>query len=491
MFRVLIVDDEQPVLDGIKVVIQRSFEKLDIVGSARSGREAIEKAENLRPDIVFMDVRMPGISGLDAIREIRRFLPDALFILVTAYERFDIAKEAFDLGVAEYLLKPVNKDRLIEVLNRTVESLEERKGKRGSDQDLRQHLDEARHLLEPEFFRVVQSRAATESGAWRGRLLSLAAVLQLGTGAGRVALVEAENAAASSDVLRETLRYKCQVLAAASGRNRVLLYFPDAEARDETEIETMTRSALAALGVVDPQIAVGMAHSLGNIDESLAEAAGKLSNDTANEGEYPYAGERALVELLLYKDEDDVSQALRAFCEDLRYVRPKTSAVSDLRRIATVLLHSLGQRTPEVVADVELPDFERDVPVSEAEQKLFLFAQTLMRARGERGRREYSPVVTKAIEFIQEHFGRSISLEDAAQASGISPQYLSRIFSEEMHESFIDYLTRVRMQKARQLLRDGNSIKAIALELGYTDPNYFSRLFKKVTGLTPKEFART
>ncbi len=113
MIRILVVDDERPVVEGISHIVRRDLAaEFDVVGTASSGREAIERAAVLSPDLILMDVRMPGISGLDAIREIRRRGSIAAFILITAYERFDIAREAVELAVMDYLLKPVSKDSL-------------------------------------------------------------------------------------------------------------------------------------------------------------------------------------------------------------------------------------------------------------------------------------------------------------------------------------------------------------------------------------------
>ncbi|HPE36463.1 MAG TPA: response regulator, partial [Spirochaetales bacterium] len=112
MMRVLVVDDEQPVVDGLCHLIGKDESgDFQVVGQARSGREAVDKARALSPDIMLLDVNMPGLSGLDAAREIRKRGDMPVFILVTAYERFDIALEAVQLGIVDYLLKPVQKSK--------------------------------------------------------------------------------------------------------------------------------------------------------------------------------------------------------------------------------------------------------------------------------------------------------------------------------------------------------------------------------------------
>ena len=99
-------------------------------------------------------------------------------------------------------------------------------------------------------------------------------------------------------------------------------------------------------------------------------------------------------------------------------------------------------------------------------------------------------MVEKAMEYLRKNFGKSCSLEDTARHAGVHPQYLSRMFSQEKGESFVDYLTRLRVSKAKELLKAGRNVKETAAEVGYADANYFSRLFKKWEGLTPGEFAQ-
>src|SRR6056297_4100162 len=131
MYSVLIVDDEQPVIESISFMLQKYRPELEIAGTGMSGREAIEIAEATKPDIILIDVKMPGIDGLEALREIKRRSPNVLPILTTAYERFDIAQTAFELGVQDYILKPFSREKLIAAVDAAVESLDQRLDGRG------------------------------------------------------------------------------------------------------------------------------------------------------------------------------------------------------------------------------------------------------------------------------------------------------------------------------------------------------------------------
>lgn len=99
MYRILIADDEGIMLESLKTMILGSFGEDCEVETAKTGRAVIEKAESFHPDIIFMDIHMPGINGIQAMRQIREFNKGALFYVISAYDKFDYAKEAIDLGV--------------------------------------------------------------------------------------------------------------------------------------------------------------------------------------------------------------------------------------------------------------------------------------------------------------------------------------------------------------------------------------------------------
>lgn len=103
MYRVMLADDEGIVLDSLKLIIEKHFPGQCQVETAKTGRDVIELAEQFRPDIAFMDIQMPGINGIEAIREIQKNNPSMEFIILSAYDRFDYAREAINLGVMEYI----------------------------------------------------------------------------------------------------------------------------------------------------------------------------------------------------------------------------------------------------------------------------------------------------------------------------------------------------------------------------------------------------
>ena len=106
MYRIMIADDEGIVIDSMKFIIEKEFGSACEVQYAKTGRSVIELAERFRPDIAVMDIHMPGINGIEAIKEIKQFSANTIFIVMSAYDKFDYAKEAIKLGVLEYINKP-------------------------------------------------------------------------------------------------------------------------------------------------------------------------------------------------------------------------------------------------------------------------------------------------------------------------------------------------------------------------------------------------
>lgn len=136
MYRLLIADDEALEREGLEWIVRREMPDTFQVLHAENGRTAIEQAEEHRPHIIFMDVHMPGIQGLAALREIKERLPETKMVLVTAYDYFAYAKEALSLGVKEFIVKPAKREQVVSTLRLLVAELDQEKRKRTEELEL-------------------------------------------------------------------------------------------------------------------------------------------------------------------------------------------------------------------------------------------------------------------------------------------------------------------------------------------------------------------
>lgn len=126
MKKLVVIDDEYLVIEGIRVMLKRIGKDYELVGSASDGQMALELIENVHPDVVFVDIRMPGLSGLEVIEHFYKKYPDMIFVLVSAYKEFEYARKGMELGVHSYLDKPVTMDKLRNTLEKIDEEFQER-----------------------------------------------------------------------------------------------------------------------------------------------------------------------------------------------------------------------------------------------------------------------------------------------------------------------------------------------------------------------------
>ena len=151
MYRILLADDEGIMLESLRHIIESNFGDECEIATAKTGRMVIEQAESFRPDIAFMDIQMPGINGIEAMKEMVKSHSSTIFIVISAYDKFDYAKEAINLGVLEYLTKPVNKKVIIDVLIKAMRQVDERRKKRSEDLKIREKLETVVPIIESGF----------------------------------------------------------------------------------------------------------------------------------------------------------------------------------------------------------------------------------------------------------------------------------------------------------------------------------------------------
>jgi two-component system response regulator YesN len=517
MKRLLVVDDERPVIEGVSLIVKRDLaSEFELAGSASSGREAIDKAVALAPDIILMDVRMPGISGLEAIREIRSRGSNAVFILVTAYERFDIAREAVGLGVLDYLLKPVAKDKLSLSLRAAALFIERKAESERKEIEGREAEEGMRVFAETAFLHglVLGQELGGELARYR-RLLGLDEAYCL-VGAALflpppASLDPRAVTAAQHERLTSLLRYKTRGLAGPLFHNRSAFLLPLREADEGPRARNDFQSIIRA-GMED-ELAQGLLHfglsspcrletaAKGWLEAMLdligqgegAEMRTPVSSPRAAEGGKPFEDEEAFLEEILDGSPERARLPLERLLSPI--ASGEVQRPADFYRLVGLFgaayrgLARRGLLPPEEAAlALDAEDLRRAWEGGQLAEALRDRFSRLAEGMGRVPR--WSQPVARTIAFIQDNYGGQIGLELAADAVGLSPGRLSRLFVEETGRGFSDYLIDYRIEKAKEALRvPGSSIKQVSISCGYPDPNYFSRLFKKVTGLTPSAFS--
>ena len=525
MFRILIADDEGIMRESIKNTIEANFGSETEIVTVKTGREVVEQAESFRPDIAFVDIQMPGLSGIQAIKEIKKFNSSIVFVVITAYDNFSYAKESVNLGVMEYILKPVNKQKIIDVCIRAKKKTEELRQKRSDDLRIKEKLEIVIPMLETAFI----NNMLQESGGDRNR--NYLNILDIDEENGYVIVFEYgddfkdgnfTNAVGSNvkmnnyyKLFKETLAGFFQCVTGPVMGNRIIAYVPTAmekvsyEARNEIisrgrsfvhkieeELDMKFRAGIGGVKNID-MIYESYTDALKCLMESDKHIVHVMDMSASEDKGSPKKDLRDIESRYLAKamkgDTDGALSVLNGMIDTFG----KAGDISEIRIALLELMLSLERKAGD--ENLVTYDIKRHESYMKGAMKIGDIAELKMWAENittnvcteillSRNTKVHG-VVGKAVEYIKDHYADDLSLDDVARQVDISPYYFSKLFKQETGDNFIEFLTGVRIGKAKEYLSgDKYSIKEICSMCGYTDPNYFSRTFKKYEGVTPTEF---
>ncbi len=526
MYRILLADDEGIMLESLKTIIESNFGNECEIHCAKSGRVVVEQAQAYPPDICFMDIQMPGISGIQAIREIKKFNSSTVFVIITAYDKFNYAKEAINLGVMDFLTKPVNKKVILETCMKAMEKVDSARQKRSDDLRIREKLETVVPMIESGYINniLLQDDFSTYQDNYTDLLdirqkYGYMMVLEFGDSMENGILSNAVGASVKANrfysTFREITRGFFECLVGPIMGNRIVLLVP--YEKDTEDYEDRVAIVIRARNMVHKlenridsifRCGIGRVKEFGSVKESFQEAVVALRESTSHvvhiedvpvaqkyDGEYPRDLESRYQKRILEKDAAGALNCADSFFEWMRKQNAVTredveikilEMVMDAERrafFAGAMKYNFNYRRSYIREIQACPNME-------SLKNWFLDKTREICTKMENSReKEELSIIEKARAYINENFSRDISLDDVSREADISPYYFSKLFKQETGKNFIEYLTEARLRHARDLLKNSQySIKEICARSGYSDPNYFSRIFKKSEGVTPSEF---
>lgn len=527
MYRVLVADDEGIMLEAMKNIITNNFGNECELAFAKTGRAVVELAETFRPDIALMDIQMPGINGIQAMKEIRKFNTSTKFIIMTAYDKFDYAKEAINLGVIEYLTKPVKRSVVVDVLERTMAQIRAERQKRSDNLKIQEKLETVIPIVENGFVNsMILQEEGTGDAAYYKMLLDLhqefafVILLQFGIPGEGGILTSPVGMSVRAQSFYPECRAICKeffdCIVGPILTNRIVLVVPCSEDTqeygDRIRIIEQARHLTRKLGSrfeAKFRAGIGKTYRVEALKPSYSEAYRALSESSSSvahaddltlrgtyESDYPKENERRLFQQIAKGDWPGARQAaneffdwmIRNYYDDREDIQLKVlefviMAEREAFMNGGIETYSFHSRKDYMRAVLECSDY------TELRSWFLQKLKDVCRKVATKREEQSESVITKAKAYIDENFSRDLSLDDVSRAVNISPYYFSKLFKEESGENFIEYLTRVRIAYAKKLLHDpALSIKEICMMSGYSDPNYFSRIFKKQEGVTPSEY---
>ncbi len=493
MYKVVIVDDEEPVLESFSYIMEKDVEDFTLCGKARSGTQAVNLIRELSPDLVFMDIQMPGIDGLEAIRQLRERFPNMVFILATAYERFDIAQKAIPLGVFSYLVKPVTRRTLLEQFDKVKKHLDDQRAKQSAQVNdialLRKTKEERLNFfLHSLMWRNLDSREWAE----------FVGIFPLASDRGCLDIVEV-----SGDIslevknslyhkVLEKLQYKYNCLG-STVTGKLLLFFP--EDQSLSSLKHRMNAIFDGLKPYQFLIGHGGIYPFETLHTSFSEAFTPFTKAAQKEASFTAEKERIreLCNDILNKPYKESKNKFDEYWLEVFNKRSFHVALGKMVVLFSYLLEKLDKRTSGISNFVLDPAEEIMMLASVAEwQQWAEHAVKQIRDVYEGvSLQEYPRPLSASLAYIKVHYQEPLQLSAVAEENGVTGSYLSRLFKEHLGTTFIEYLNRFRINKAILLLEEKEkSIKEISYMVGYQDPNYFSRIFRKYLGVSPSEMEK-
>lgn len=533
--KVFLVEDEMVIRRGIKNSIDWEKERYIFCGEASDGELAYPMIIKEKPDILITDIRMPFMDGLELCKLVKKELPNIKILILSGYDEFDYAKEAIRLGVTEYLLKPISSGKLLEALNGVSESIRREK----EDKDLvRKYMEEMRENTEHEkqkFFEQMiagnlSMADALETGkkyemnlsAGMYNLLLFRFTLGKENRKSGELLGEAEYAI---EKLTERLEYVFEFQRGVEGW--AFLLMADNEEQMSERVKELSKdleeimknySTIAYFGGIGQPVA-----RLRELEESFREAERALAArftmelnriisvedirmaqnvDTLDDIEITSFGEiektRTMLEKFLNNGaEDEIDEFVDVYINEL----PEENLKSVLMRQyiimdAYIVMMSFCEKIEGIEGEMqaqseELKNSMKTIQtLEEIKNYIRMLLKKIIGVRDTISGRRYSNIIEIAKDQIRKtYMSDEISLNTIAAEVGMSPSYFSSIFSKEIGKTFVEYLTEIRMDRAKELLMCSSmKTSEIGYEVGYKDPHYFSYIFKKTQNCTPKEF---
>lgn len=522
MYKLMVVDDEQIVIEAVKFIVEKEIPNVELIHTARSGREAIEKARIQRPDIVLMDIRMPGVNGLEAVQEIKKIHKNIKFVIVSAYEYFEFAKQAVELEVKDYLLKPVNKARLIEVINRLTLELDEERKKQDQEIETREKIEKMLSVVGHGFIYSIMLLQKADIGKYKelfemrsdSGYIFILTFKAKGSANNIVSLGESVQNQKFYSYFVDSIRYKFKAIIGPAVIDRVVVYVSKRESdRYEHRVSAISileeiLKKLENMFELEFKIGIGGVYKDENIIASYQEALKALNyldnqkithidDISASLYNSDYTFSTDIQELILAIEKGDARNCLKIITDIFNKYENIFEDEGLKSRLIEVLAvaHRIAIENNLKDKSIEYSKYINQIlscKDTEEFKQLCIEKITNIASRiKDNKKHSISAVIDRANKVIDERFASELTLEDISKELCISPQYFSRLYKDEMGVNFIEQLTTVRIQNAKCLLKQGeHSIKEICYMSGYSDPNYFSRLFKKYEGVSPSSYLK-
>lgn len=506
MGSLMIVEDEPIERAALKLMIQANCPQISRIEEAENGIRALELCREMIPDIVLVDINMPGINGLDTIREMKNLSSRSRYIILSSYNQFEYAQRALMLGVEQFLLKPAKISELKKAIEDVLHKISIQQETEQEKSALLTSVEAIRPIVE------LDCIYGLISGKTKEELRKLISFLGIDADRGFCFVCTYERnpkylLRKIKDALQEVglhcigELFHGELVFFILGKNEI-------ETRKMSEVGHFVQMLLHELDRRECRVGIGTICGLDSgFRESYREAL--LAAERCREDSY-------LVYQLDGGEEDSVKPGPDRVIEKIingvkaGEEEEVLSCTGEILRAATINTYSFKQLKENIYQFMILcmKEIRRHYPSLEAadysgvsmdevaaledhmavETYIRLHLKAVLDETGELNKEKSNQMVTRALSYIGMNYRNNIMLEHVAKELEISPYYLSRMLKKCTGKNFTDLLSEKRVEEAKKLLHSNKSIKEITYEVGFNSQNYFTKIFKKYENCTPTEY---
>jgi len=530
MIKIMIVDDEFVIRQGIITSIEWESMGMTIVGEAANGKEAYEKALSLEPHIIVTDVKMPVMDGLELTRRVRETMPKVRVIIISGYDEFQYAREALRMGVSEYLLKPIGADELVKLMLKQCNEIIQECKETDRETKIKSIFNENFYFMQERF---VNDLVRGENSDWelileKSRELNLdlcgkdyqAVIIDIDD---YLLITEQMSSARKKAIKNNVKTIADRIIYPSTGslfflsENGYLFSIINVKDSNRYDLNNLYREIQYEVRKshgITVTLGLSSIHKhTGGIPQAFSEAVQTINNkafkgknqiisiNDVNRAQasapviYPASEEKEIMDCIRTLDSEKLNSVL-----DRMYVKLAGSEADykDIKNIclrlitiAEIQLEELGvdygnQNKRQLDHYVDIEKYETVEDIKEWNKGIF---HTIINAIQSSKNDKFKGIVKVAMQYSHEHYYEDIGVEHIAAITYVTPNYFSRVFKKEMGRSYTEWLNTVRLDKAKVLLKDLKlKVYEVAEEVGYNDYKIFTHNFKKYVGCTPKEY---
>jgi len=531
MYGMIVVDDKEDIVRGIQKLGNWAEIGVEIIGTASNGADALKLVKKLKPKIIITDIKMPVMDGLKLTQKALEFDETVKIILLSGYDEFMYAQQAMKLGAKEYLLKPATIETISEAVVRAIEEIVIEEMRNSENIKLRQRIKENLPLVKSKYFNYLMTFPENDIKRMKEKLIYLEVDLDIENFRVMVvSLDDYENVYYSNSVenydlvtfgiiniIEETVGVYCTNVVFESDKSEIAIILNDKNKDMDSNIFSIAEDCKNRIKEhLNLSVSIGIGRQYKNSEDipvSYKEAVKSVENrfiigkssiisisDVDVSGDitfkYPYKISEELIRYINIGAVERAEEIFDLFIEEIRNKNPNLPKLikNYLSQFIFTISKELivdGISIKEVLGD-ELEyvnKLDRLETLNEVRDKLKVVIIEITNYILSLKRLNQKKNIDLINDYIHQNYMTDISLNDISKHIFISPSYISTLIKEHSGENFVERITRLRVEKAKVLLLSGgNKVYEIAEKVGYKDRRYFSDIFKKITGLTPKEY---